>query len=35
MVREALERGMLTSFNRYALELEEVQDIYEKDKVRK
>ena len=32
-VREALERCMLTAFSRYARELEEMQDSYERNKV--
>ena len=32
-IKEALERCMLVAFSRYALELEQVQDIYERNKV--
>ena len=33
-IKEALERCMLTAYRRYALELEQVQGIYERHKVR-
>ena len=33
-IKEALERCMLTAFSRYGLELEQIQDMYETNKVR-